>query len=344
MSWRNAAILAALSGILAARPALAADRSCPSLAVEIDANARARWPELLERVRDALGARGDVDTCAHVRLSVLDASITVAVVLPDGRSAARTVSRPVDVVPTLEALLLVPERQAPASLEVATTPTPEAPTQGKLPRGPRALPAFESVGTRVGGPPASDRDVSRAPAGVPSRLRVELSVAAGARVGDGQTSVGVGALSFLDIAGWLGGFEGRFDRYRTTPGPEDRAPRDAPALELAILAGRRLRFGTLALDLIGGPGLALRGGTSTSVMEVSGMTGQPMILKSGTSQNSPRLLLGARLNLGAGAVFHTFVGVDGDFGPVPAADPMSDVPRLPAWTVGLSAGATVGTQ
>ncbi|HWZ87232.1 MAG TPA: hypothetical protein VNW92_00230, partial [Polyangiaceae bacterium] len=341
MKLRRVAILAALSGMLAAPPALAADRACSPMTVETDANVRARWPELPERVQGAFGARPDIDSCARVRLRMTDAAITVAVVLPDGRSASRSVSRQADVVPTLEALLLVPERQAPAALEAAAAPMPEAPetlppVHGKPARSPRALPASESVSTRVGGPQASDRDASsaRSPAGAPSRLRVELSVAAGARIGDGQTSVGVGALSFLDIAGWLGGFEGRFDRYRTSPGPQDGAPRDAPALELAILAGRRLGFGTLALDLIAGPGLALRGGTSTSVMEVVGMSGQPTIVKSGTSQNSPRLLLGARLNLGARAVFHTFVGMDGDFGPVPATDPMGEVPPLPAWTVG----------
>ena len=97
MKWRCAAKLPAFLGILGALgsgPALAANRRCSPLAVEADANVRSRWPELAERVRDAFDARDDIDACARVKLTLSGATIAVQVVLLDGRSASRSVSRP----------------------------------------------------------------------------------------------------------------------------------------------------------------------------------------------------------------------------------------------------------
>jgi hypothetical protein len=67
--------------------------------------------------------------------------------------------------------------------------------------------------------------------------------------------------------------------------------------------------------------------------------------RASSSSTVPRVLLGARLSFSARSTVHTFVGVDGDFGPARASDG-SDLPvaaRLPIWTFGLALGATVGT-
>jgi hypothetical protein len=50
---------------------------------------------------------------------------------------------------------------------------------------------------------------------------------------------------------------------------------------------------------------------------------------------------GARLNFGARSVLRTFVGLDADLAPFALG--MTDA-DYPAWTLGLSLGATVGTR
>src|SRR5271167_3698729 len=107
--------LPVLTGILAVfcpRPVFADDPSCSAVTIDAEASVSTLWPGLLSHVREAFEGRDDIDRCALVELRVRDASITVEVVLPDGRSAVRPVSRREDVAPTLEALLLVPQRSA----------------------------------------------------------------------------------------------------------------------------------------------------------------------------------------------------------------------------------------
>src|SRR5262249_30400964 len=177
------------------RRAGAEERPCSPIAVEAEPSVSARWPGLLGDVRDAFEYRDDIDRCARVKLTHRDNSITVEVVLPDGRSAARSVSGRDDVVPALEALLLVPRRSAQAVERpgLASAPQEAASPSSTSFLGARDVPL-------PGGPPAPDRDAA-APSSEhePGRLRIELSVVTGARIGDGQTSVGLGALSFLDL-------------------------------------------------------------------------------------------------------------------------------------------------
>jgi hypothetical protein len=124
------------------------------------------------------------------------------------------------------------------------------------------------------------------------------------------------------------------------------------ALELALLGGRRIRFGSMALDLAAGPAVALQGTTTfqrttSKSQSAAGDRGSASSANVWASSSStvPRLLLEARLAFGARSTVHTFVGIDGDFGPAnsPDASQLPDAPRLPVWTVGLALGATVGT-
>ena len=297
----------------------------------VEESLRARWPELPEQVREAFETRTDIDACARVEVTLNDGSIAIGVTLPDRRSASRRVSRREDVLPTLEALLLVP-RPAPEALVVATSDPSipaSAPTQTVQAAAIPVVPVPLAV-------PEGDGKVARRASYPPSRLRIELSVVTDARIGDGQTSVGLGALSLLDVDGWLVGFEGRADRDQRIGGGYDAGA----ALELAALGGRRFRFRGLALDFVGGPAIALRGAHTDTGVTPGGST---------TSQSSlgtvPRALLGAHLIFGARSSFRTFIGVDGEFGPAnaPGDDPSGEF-RLPVWTVGLALGATVGTQ
>jgi hypothetical protein len=344
LKWCCTASLPALSGavaLLGAAPARAADRTCPPMVVQADAAIRARWPDVPAAIRAAFADRADVDACARVELSLAGRAIAIKVVLPDGRSAARTAPQKQDVVPTLQALLLVPRRPSPPAPVAPSAPAPPLP----------ALPSPRTVGARDPRVPASSELVARRapvslPADGPARgLAVELSIAAGARFGDGQTGAGFAALSFLDISGWLLGFEARVDGYQPVAGGES-----ARALGLALLGGRRFRFGTLALDLIGGPAVAHEGGSMSATQHAPS---EPVIVMREREENAFRLRFGARLNFRARSVFRTFVGLDGDVGQsrsdvdvvinsAPGYLP-GDQGRMPGWTLGLSIGATVGT-
>lgn len=343
MKPRHPAPLLALAvslAALASGKALAAERACQAIAIEPDSGFRANFPELLERIRSELVARADIDACARVALRVEDtADISVSVVLPDGRTASRSVGRRDDVLPTLQALLLVPEH-APGSPVVPTAPAaaPAAPTAvAKPPASPRVL-AHPSE--------RPERDLPPSPS-TPRQFGFELSAISGVRVGDGQFGYGGGVLSFLQVQNWLVGFQGRADGYRSIYGSDPET-----ALELAILAGHRFDLGSVALDLTAGPGVAMKGVTfsETESVPVLGMPTAPPPPPPPLSEHSsgpvPRLLLGARLGFSPRSVFRTFVGVDGELGPSrTSVDPESNIasPRMPTFTLGLALGATVGT-
>ena len=325
-----AASLALLVGVCPDR-ALAAERDCPGMTIQSDAGFRVRWPDLLARIQGELAGRGDVDACARVDLRLEgDQVITLSVTLPDGRAASRSVTRQDDVIPTLQALLLVPTQPI---AERAAAPQPK--------------PAMPSYHPAVNGPTPIDRDVVQTTT-KPRKFGVELSAIAGARIGDGQLGAGLGALSFLELHSWLLGFEGRADSYRALGGGDPET-----ALELAVLAGKRFDLGDLALDFTAGPAVAMKGlafsqSESVAVSQMGGgqtpVTMPPPRHADPSSGPVPRLLLAARLGFSPRSVFRTFVGIDGEVGPSRVAD---DAPansaRLPGFSLGLALGGTVGT-
>jgi hypothetical protein len=181
------------------------------------------------------------------------------------------------------------------------------------------------------------------------QLGFELSVITGARIGDGQLGYGAGVLSFLEVRSFLLGFEGRVDGYRTLLDGDPET-----ALELALLAGKRFDFHSVALDLTAGPGVAMKGiaFSHTESAAVINMNDMPLAMPSRPPPSEPgtgpvpRLLLGARLGFSPRSVFRTFVGIDGELGPARAdsavpADEHSA--RLPTFSLGLAIGATVGS-
>jgi hypothetical protein len=341
MMRRGAACLLILTSILAvfrAPSALADAGSCSPMAIEADAFVSARWPGLPDRVREAFEVRDDVDRCARVKLTSRAGSLSVEVTLQDGRSTARAVSRREDVVPTLEALLLVPQRTTQAGLDPPGTDSPSssspsAPPAQASPLSTPQVPSYLALAVPDRDAPAA----SLAPRS--SRLRIELSVITGARIGDGQAGMGLGLLSFLELSGWLVGFQVRADRYQSLSG----GPTDRGALELAMLGGRRLRFQSIALDLTAGPALVPQGTTTYETRSATGVD-----VTQSTSSIAPRLLFGARVSFSALSTLHPFVGIDGELGPRRAGDGdgsnVPGAPQLPLWTLGLALGATVGTQ
>jgi hypothetical protein len=114
----------------------------------------------------------------------------------------------------------------------------------------------------------------------------------------------------------------------------------AAALELGVLAGRRLQFERIALDLFAGPALALHAGIkSTAQVTPTGTT----VTETSSSEPIPRLLAASRLTFGRSAL-RSFVEIDGEVGSPRASDSMPIGPQLPTWTVGVALGGMVGTR
>jgi hypothetical protein len=315
---RAAAFLALVTLVTGARPRAgrAAESPCDAVTVALDPEVQARWPELAARLGSALAGRGDVDRCARVRLVARGEAAALVVSLPDGRSTERPVSRLEDVLPLVEALVLVP--MAPP---VAESPAP-----------PRQAVVAAPEPAVITAQPAPAPTVSSEPA--PRPMRLELSFLTGARVGGVQTSVGFGLLGQVVLRGWLIGLEARLDRYQYRD-------RDAPlpALELVLLGGRRWWLGGAVLDVGGGLAAVYQG---VSTVEVQTLDGHRM---SQSSQRTlPRVRLGVRLGFLASASLRPFVGLEGEVGPLRAPGGLlADAPYLPRGTVGLIAGATVGS-
>jgi len=334
MTWPPPSRLAALvAGIWALSPgrARAGEGDCKGTAIEADEAFTARYSDWLDATRSDLSRRHDIDRCARVGLRLDRGSgVTVSVTLLDGRTAERSVQRTEDLSGLLQALLLVPARAEPQP-PPEPPPPPEAPSKRNRP----SRPAFVDL---------RERPVSEA---APRPLGVELSALGGARIGDGQVGYGVGALSFLEVKSWLFGVMGRVDGYRSLRGSDPET-----ALELALLAGRRLDWGAVALDLTAGPGLATpaRSISRTETVRVDAMgpsKAEPPPRGAETPDVVPRLIFGARLGFSPRSVLRSFIGVDADVGRSlgSASGPgVTESSRLPSFSVGVSLGATVGTR
>jgi len=353
---RHSALLCALLAVGTSR-ALAADRGCARdlverdrlerdrlerdrverdgvepQRVEIDPMVRARWRDLPERIKGALDGRDDIDRCARITLRLRQSTILVEVVLLDGRTTSRSLTRGEDVVPTLEALLLLPVAEALPSITESLAPVAEAARLSKpIDASARAAAPVTSTVTFVA---TTSPAVAQA---APTSL--EFSLATAALVGDGQAGVSLAALTFFQFRGWLLGFRAAADHYQSIVGPST----SAEAIELGLQAGRRFRFEHTALDLVVGPALAGRGlGSQEAVRVQAGSNSSPPI----ASNDGPwtRLLAGARVTFRTQSLLRTFAGVEGELELTRAATSAEIGPaQPPGWTVGLVLGATVGT-
>lgn len=352
---KMAAMLSALS-ILATPPAWAAARACSPAPIEADAQIRGQWPDLPAAIRTALDGRDDVDTCARITVRLDRPTIVVGVHLLDGRSASRAVSRKEDVVPTLVALLMLPEGGATASEPPARGAEASAAAGLTGPAGTGGAPGAAARDTRgmarpaVSRPPKPAADLAASPAAPlatpqdPTPLRFELSLATGGRVGGSHLGVALDALTVLDIGGWLLGFQAAAAVY--DEGADGGSA--ASSLLLGILGGRRFRFAppsSLSIDLAAGPALALRAlGGYRAVRAEAGSS--PAIQTPPPVDDGPwvRLVASARVNFRARSVVRPFAGVEGDvaLGTWSAAAAGAE-PRLPPWAIGIVIGAAVGT-
>jgi hypothetical protein len=302
-----------------------------------DAIVRRRWPDLPDQIQRTFEQRDDVDACAHIDIAITGAAVIVKVTLPDGRTAARSVLRREDVLPALEALLLLPESGSDA-IAVPPLATNAAGTAAKAVRVERPERMAATVTSIAQEPPVASTD-----GGTGTHLRIELGLGVEARAGDGQVGAGVAVASFLELAHWLLGFQARIDGYRLLTGDTSMSGgAGSTALELDALVGRRFELGTTTLDLVAGPALAMHGNISMTAPVGSATPPMSPPLE---EQGLPRLIVSSRLTFRAPAALRTFVQLDAEIGrPHSSTNPIVDQADLPAWTAGLAIGATVGTR
>jgi hypothetical protein len=304
MNRRLPALLFALVALECARAGSAlAGSACP-LAVTPDAGVAGRWPDLAADIQRTFAARTDVDGCAHVRITMPAGAIAVEVVLPDGRSASRLVSRPEDLMTTLQALLLVP----------AVAPAP----------------------------PVVVRAVaSKAPDTEAAGLGIELSVLAGTRIGDGQIGAGLGLLSLVEVNTWLAGFAARADGYQASDGRPGAAALvlailggrrfRSGTLALDLAAGPALAMlGAMTSVTVVAPASE----PSHPLRESRELGASPRLLT--TARLSFRARSVIRPFVGVDGEF----GPVRQEPPIA----MNEIDRIPRWTVGLLLGATAGTR
>lgn len=304
------ALLWGLSGIAWAVPAAAQSAPCAGAGVEAEPGLSAAHPALVGEVRRALADREGLEPCARVELGLERSAILVGVTLADGRSATRMIADSRDVVPVVEALLLVP----------APEPEPEAPPTPAARAAERPRPVRRILAPEFTAQP---------PSAGSSRTGIEVSLAAGVRLGDGQSSLGLGAISFLELSSWLLGLGLRADHYES--------PIEAYSVaELMALFGHRFRVDRAAVDLVAGPALVLQ---ADSTLE-TGPKGQSRV--AGT-EPVPRLAFAGHVHFGPPSSLHPFVGIEGEAGPTTVQDPRPSQ-ELPAWTLGVALGASVGTR
>ncbi|HEY8925978.1 MAG TPA: hypothetical protein VIU64_16450, partial [Polyangia bacterium] len=168
-SKHTMALMLAAATLLPAPLAAAVAPDCSPEPVQADAAVRAQWPDLLAAIQAALEGRDDVDPCARIALRQDHAGLLLRVNLLDGRSAARTVSRKEDVVPTLVALLMLPEAGAAAAAPAASAAGPTPAVPAAAPARPDAGSATVTLDAAVSAEPARARPHPAAAAGGISR-------------------------------------------------------------------------------------------------------------------------------------------------------------------------------
>ena len=114
---------------------MAAEPGCR--AIVVDDGFGVRFPELLQAIRNVALARTDTDSCARVELHLENTRILLSVTLPDG-AASRDVVRRDDIVPTLQALLVVPDAPAPPDAPSPSALLPRPTSQFSQPSAPSA--------------------------------------------------------------------------------------------------------------------------------------------------------------------------------------------------------------
>ena len=315
-----AAALAALSGAQRARAgAGACDGSRMDVSPEVDRH----WRDAIDAACSALHGAA-VDSTAHVRFSARGADLLVEVALADGRAASRRLSSTDALLPTLEALVVLPAAPAASNAPPSSAPPSAPPDEAAefRPRITSVVPDNHSSGIEPSPPPVTT---------VPG-LGIDLGGGFGGRIAaHGYLSAAPGAFAELRLGSWLFGTQLRWDVIGGKSAPLVDVFEMETVL-VGITVARRVRVGFGSVDV----GLSPRLAVETQTFE-TGTDGEQSF-----AATDIRLGAFTRVSFGTSA-FRPMLEVDGDLSPsrlrrVAQLDPR--LPALPSWSAGLSAGVS----
>lgn len=287
---------------------------CDDPRVRVDGAPAERWLDAIRRACAELAEMPDSDPTSRVRLSPAGKDLDVEVVLEDGRTALRRVRDPVRLKATLDALLTLP----PSSRRAEAAPPPPSP----------AAPASNR---------SEDDGVDRTKPMPPEpRLGFEVGVGVGGRFAGAQAylSVAPNAYGALHIDDWLIGIGARWDvlQIKDDVGLSD-FEMDTVGADLSV--ARRWHLGGWSLDI----------GASTRLLVETQSFRTPAGYEDTDAQTDLRLGPFARAELGRSSL-RPMVALDGEISPGRIRRDIRvgpELPVLPAWSVGLSAGVAWGT-
>lgn len=207
--------------------------------VSVEGEVPAPWAPALENVCDSLSRLPDLDPAARARVTMASPKVKVSVQLTDGRTAERRIANPERLVPTLEALMVVPRLP-----QKAVAPIESEPVR-------RPLRPLESPPMISAPPDDSPRAIDAAQA------NFELGAAFGARIGR-DMAFSPQVFANYHIADWRLGAALRWDPSFDEPepfGPNRGGQRQTFVGELQL--ARHFDVFKLGVDLGVSPRLAL---------------------------------------------------------------------------------------
>jgi hypothetical protein len=305
---RSFVLLASPAALTLAVSSAAAERTC-AVRIVGETAAGGRWIQAISEVNRHL-ARDWVETdCAAIELTFSGQAASLEYITTRGAAATRTIASPLDLAPTVQALLV-------------TDDVAEAPEQRPVVHPSSAMPITE----RPEAPVRLSSDTA---------VGMLVSGSAGARGGGSAAAVTPLVRALLAIQlnrRWELGVTGQWETgYRTLAKPAEPEWRGR-AISAGVLVGRREPIGP-SLELLGGATLSAAAVHQESIDE------QP-------EQERHELAdarLGAYLGLAGPSSSKTRwrVGLDADIAPARVggnAAAAGTMPDLPFWSLALSAG------
>lgn len=308
--------IVALGGSFAPAARAAPDETmCEDPRVRVQGSVDARWLDPIARACERLAADPSSDRDARVRIVPSGHDLVVEVALRDGRRTLRRVTATERLVPTLEALVLVPA----------------IPGEDEMPARPEPAPIATADDATSVAPPARAPTPAQSAASPP--VAFEASALFGGRVAGPFVSVAPAIGGRLRLGPWLFGVAGRWDVFQR-PTRASTSTFEMDTVAFGIELGRRVTLGAGALDVGVAPRLVAETQTAES-------------LDGEQSSSATDLRLGALARWApTTAGVHFVVELDAELSPSRLRrslrlDPA--LPALPAWSAGIALGVAWAT-